>query len=288
MSTEAPTTATASTYVLGHADVEIQRLLLQARLYDNDTEHALRRAGLRPGMRVLDVGCGPGDVSFVVARLVGPTGTVLGIDAAAEIIEVARARAAEQSLSWVSFEQATIGDIVRDQPFDAFDAIVGRLILMHLPAPESALRQLAALVRPGGVIAFCETDIGAVSSVPETPQFRAVTEGILTAFRAVGLDPRFGTTLHSLFQRAGLPPPQLTLAAPLGGVDAPDIFAYAMEVWRLMLPVAEQLGLVTDDLADIDTLLARWRQEAATAGAVVTMPPLITAWSHLPQAADLV
>ena len=54
-----PSATSASTYVLGHADVEIERLLLQARLYDKDTEHALRLAGLRPGMRVLDVGCGP-------------------------------------------------------------------------------------------------------------------------------------------------------------------------------------------------------------------------------------
>ncbi|MBV9318349.1 MAG: methyltransferase domain-containing protein [Mycobacterium sp.] len=270
--------SSASTYVLGHADVEIQRLLLQARLYDKDTEHALRRAGLRPGMRVLDVGCGPGDVSFVAARLVGAAGTVLGVDAA-EVVEVARTRAAEQGLSWVSFEQTTIGDIALDEPVDA---VVGRLILMHLPDPASALRQLAALVRPGGVIAFCETDIGAVCSVPETPQFRAVSEGIVSAFRAVGLDPRFGTTLHGLFQRAGLPPPQLALAAPIGGVNAPDIFAYAMEVWRLVLPIAERLGLVTDELADIDTVLARWREEAAAAGAVVTMPPMISAWCHRP------
>ena len=49
-----------------------------------------------------------------------------------------------------------------------------------------------------------------------------------------------------------------------------------------MLPVAEQLGLVTDDLADIDTLLLRWREEAATASAVIMMPPMITAWAHLP------
>ncbi|HME78595.1 MAG TPA: methyltransferase domain-containing protein [Mycobacterium sp.] len=279
MSTEPSGTHATSTYVLGHADVEIRRLQLQARLYDNDTEHALRRAGLRPGMRVLDVGCGPGDVSFVAARLVGPTGTVLGVDAAAEIIEVARTRGAELGLSWVDFETATIADIALDEPVDA---VVGRLILMHLPDPESALRQLAGLVRPGGVIAFCETDIGAVRSVPETPQFRAVTEGIVSAFRAVGLDPGFGTTLHSLFQRAGLPPPQLTIAAPIGGVNDPDIFAYAMEVWRLMLPVADQLGLVTDDLADIDTLLPRWRDEAAAASAVIMMPPMITAWSHLP------
>ena len=132
---------------------------------------------------MLDVGCGPGDVSFVAARLVGSGGTVLGVDAAAEIVEVARARAAEQGLSWVSFEQATIGDIALDEPVDA---VVGRLILMHLPDPESALRQLARLVRPGGVIAFCEPDIGAVRSIPETPQFRAVAEGIVSAFRAVG------------------------------------------------------------------------------------------------------
>src|SRR5271166_4525147 len=127
-----------------------------------------------PSTRCAGPGCGRGDVSFVAARLVGPTGTVLGVDAAAEIIEVARTRGAELGLSWVDFETATIADIALDEPVDA---VVGRLILMHLPDPESALRQLAGLVRRGGVIAFCETDIGAVRSVPETPQFRAVTEG---------------------------------------------------------------------------------------------------------------
>jgi ubiquinone/menaquinone biosynthesis C-methylase UbiE len=87
-----------STYLLGHADVEVRRLLLQAQLYDDYTEHALRLAGLRPGMRVLDMGCGPGDVSFVASRLVGPEGTVLGIDAA-DIVELARARAAERGVT---------------------------------------------------------------------------------------------------------------------------------------------------------------------------------------------
>jgi ubiquinone/menaquinone biosynthesis C-methylase UbiE len=268
-----------STYVLGHDDVELQRLLLQARLYDDDTEHALRRAGLRTGMRVLDVGCGPGDVSFLAARLVGPTGTVLGVDAAAESIELARGRAVDRDLSWVSFQQTAIADIVLDKPVDA---VIGRLILMHLADPVSALRQLAGLVHPGGVIAFCEPDLGAVRSVPETRQFQAVSEGIASAFRALGLNPQFGTTLHSLFQRAGLTAPQLTLSAPLGGFNDSDIFTYAMGVWQLVLPVAKELGLVTDELADIDGLLPRWREEAAAAGAVVMMPPLITAWSRLP------
>lgn len=280
MSTESSTESTGSTYVLGHADVEVQRLLLQGRLYDSDTEHALFRAGLRPGMRVLDVGCGPGDVSIIAARLVGPTGTVLGVDAAGEMVEMARNRAAGRGLSWARFAQTAIGDIALDQPVDA---VIGRLILMHLPDPAASLRRLAGLVRPGGLIAFCESDLDSVRSVPDVPLFRAVTDGIGEAFRAMGLDTGFGMKLHGLFERAGLPSPQLSLAAPIGGVNTADIFAYGIEVWRLVLPVAQRLGLVTDELADLENLLQRWLQEAAMAGSVVAMPPLITAWSRLPR-----
>ena len=203
--------AGASTYVLGHADTEIQRLLLQGRLYNDLTEHALRLAGLRPGMRVLDVGCGLGDVSFVAARLVGPAGTVLGVDASSDVVEFARARAAERGLTTVKFEQTTIADIAVDE----VDAVIGRLILMHSD-PISTLRQLAGFVRPGGLIAFCEFDIGAVRSVPDSPLSRALVDAIVRAFQGAGLDPAFGAALHTLFREAGLRVPQLTVAAPVG------------------------------------------------------------------------
>ena len=176
--------ASGSTYVLGHQDVEVRRLLLQGRLYDDYTGHALRLAGLRPGMRVLDVGCGPGDVSFVAARLVGPTGSVLGVDAAPEMIALARSRAAEQGLSSVHFREAAIDSLDLDEPVDA---VVGRLILMHLPDPSAALRQLSTWLRPGGVLAFGENDITATRSIPELPLFGRVTEGISRAFEAMGL-----------------------------------------------------------------------------------------------------
>ncbi|WP_167104999.1 class I SAM-dependent methyltransferase [Mycobacterium sp. DL592] len=269
----------ASTYVLGHADVELQRLLLQGRLYNHHTEHALRLAGLREGMRVLDVGCGPGEVSFLAARIVGPTGSVLGVDADGDVIEFARARAAERELPTVSFQTATIAELTLDEPVDA---VIGRLILMHLPEPVATLRQLAALVRPGGLIAFSENDITAARSIPTLPEFAGVTDGIVACFRAVGLDPAFGTKLHSLFRRAGLPAPRLTSGAPVGGANDTDVLAYAVEVWRLMLPVATRLGLVTDELADVETLLPTWRDELAAVDAIMMMPPLLTAWSRLP------
>ena len=88
---------------------------MQTRLYDDDTDHALRQAGLRAGVRVLDMGCRPGNVSFVAARLVGPTGTVLGADAAASVVELARTRAAETAL-WERAEAAEAGAVVMMPP----------------------------------------------------------------------------------------------------------------------------------------------------------------------------
>lgn len=269
------TPSTGSTYVLGHADAEVRRLLLQARLYDDYTEHALRLAGLRPGMRVLDIGSGPGDVSFVAARLVGPSGSVLGVDAAPEMVELARARANEKGLDTVRFTHSAIGAIALDEPVDA---VVGRLILMHLPDPAATLRELSAWVRPGGVLAFSEIDVTAARSVPDLPFFEQVIAGIARAFEALGLSPRFGTTLHTVFADAGLGAPHLTVGAPIGTAADADLLAYGAEVWRLVSPIAQQEGLAIDGL-DIDEFVPRFRAEARAANTLITMPPIITAWA---------
>ncbi|HEY9304117.1 MAG TPA: class I SAM-dependent methyltransferase [Mycobacterium sp.] len=271
-------TGSGSTYVLGHADVEVRRLLLQGRLYNDFTEHALRLAGLRPGMRVLDVGCGPGDVSLIAARLVGPTGTVRGVDAAPEMVELAGARAAEQGLSAVQFEQAGIDTITLDEPVDA---VVGRLILMHLPDPAATLRRLSTFVHPGGVIAFSENDITATRSIPDMPLFAQVTTGIVRAFEAMGLSPQFGTTLHTIFADAGLGAPRMTLGTPIGTAADTDLLAYAAEVWRLVYPIARQNGYVVDELDDIDQFVPRFREQALAVNALITMPPMITAWAQV-------
>lgn len=267
-----------SAYVLGHVDSEIERLLLQGRLHNDFTEHALRLAGLRPGMRVLDVGCGPGDVSLIAARLVGPEGAVFGVDAAPDVIGLARRRAAEQGLATVRFEATTIADVCLDEPVDA---VIGRLILMHLPDPVAALAHLAAMVRPGGVIAFFESDINGVYGVAEMPLFRVMKETVAKAFQAAGFDPAFGAKLPKVFRSAGLGVPRLTLGAPLGGADDTDIIAYVAETWRSIFPVAERLGLIPDELADLDTLTQRLQDEAAAAQAIVVMPPLICAWTQV-------
>lgn len=91
-------------YILGDSEGELRRLVDQSRFIGELTEQVLRRAGIEQGMSVLDCGCGAGDVSFLVARLVGPSGRIVGIDRSMAGIELARSRAAEAGLVNVSLK----------------------------------------------------------------------------------------------------------------------------------------------------------------------------------------
>jgi ubiquinone/menaquinone biosynthesis C-methylase UbiE len=136
-------------YALGYTNAEHDRLIRQATRIAPYTERLFRDAGLGPGQRVLDLGSGVGDVSMLLAQIVGPSGEVVGIER--DACSIARAKASV--VRNISFTQSDVNQIVSDQPFDA---PVGRFILMFLPDPASVVRSLTRLVRPGGVIAFQE------------------------------------------------------------------------------------------------------------------------------------
>src|SRR5215472_5509014 len=140
-------------YPLGHTDAEHERLIRQAASVAPTTERFFREAGVGPGQRVLDIGSGVGDVAMLVARLVGFSGEVVGIERDPKSIAKARARVTEAGLHNVSFKESDVGEIPDGKPFDA---AVGRFILMYLPDPVAALRSISRLVRPGGVIVFQE------------------------------------------------------------------------------------------------------------------------------------
>src|ERR1700680_4822152 len=93
-------------YMLGRTHDEHDRLKRQGRLISNITRHFLEAMGMQSGMRVLDVGCGVGDVTLLAARMVGPGGDVVGIDVDEAAVQMARHRAAGEELSNVQFHTA--------------------------------------------------------------------------------------------------------------------------------------------------------------------------------------
>ncbi|MHA1157498.1 MAG: class I SAM-dependent methyltransferase, partial [Alphaproteobacteria bacterium] len=190
-------------YVLGHSDGELARLERQAQIFHPETEYILQRAGIEPGMRVLDVGCGVGDVALTAAGMVGPEGEVVGVDNASSALFMARARAKEADLDQVKFVE---GDVTNMQPEGQFDALVGRFILMHLPDPAGVISRLSRFLRPGAAVAFIELDIEQTAAFPPLPLLDRCVAWIATTYRKVGVEPNMGARLYATFRAAGLSP----------------------------------------------------------------------------------
>ena len=111
-------------YVLGSDEAEVERLDQQAAAIAPATALLLRAAGIGPGMRVLDLGTGPGHVAFLVAELVGPEGSVLGIDQSEVLLEIAESRHGGGN---VAFEQQDARTFRAEEPFDAWRASSARI-----------------------------------------------------------------------------------------------------------------------------------------------------------------
>src|SRR5438067_8741635 len=102
-------------YVMGRSEAETRRLRQQAEVYGPSTRRLLEDAGITTGMKVLDVGSGAGDVALLVADLVGPSGTVVGIDTNPAILDTARARVRAAGLTNVSFIEGDIRAVTMDR-----------------------------------------------------------------------------------------------------------------------------------------------------------------------------
>jgi ubiquinone/menaquinone biosynthesis C-methylase UbiE len=272
------TSQPAGDYALGYTDAEQDRLMRQAALNAPYTERLFREGGIGPGHRVLDLGSGMGDVSMLVAGLVGASGEVVGIERDAASIERAQARVAASGLRNVTFLRTDVNEIVIDQPFDA---AVGRFILMFLPDPVSVLRSVSRLVRPGGVLAFQEPSwIPMLALAARLPLWSHVLRSIHETILRSGANPEMGLALYPIFQEVGLPAPKMHLEIPLGSDSG--FVRIISDLLRSLRPLAEQQGVAMKELGDFDTLLDRICAEVRAANTVVSVVPLLGAWSRKP------
>jgi ubiquinone/menaquinone biosynthesis C-methylase UbiE len=267
-------------YVLGHSDQELARLERQGRIFGAETGYLLGRAGLWPGMNVLDVGCGVGDVALAVAEIVGAEGSVLGIDRSEEALSLARARAARAGHRHLRFEKA---DLYSFNPETRFNAVVGRFILMHVPDAVGALRWLERSLLPGATIAFIEMDIDQAGSLPNLTLLAQCRDWIATTYRRVGVEPNMGSALYAAFRAAGLHP-SLAAATRIESSGESPVYEFAAQTLRSLLPKMEELGIATAADVGIDTLASRLRDEAAAGDHCIMMPRLVAAWATTPSA----
>jgi ubiquinone/menaquinone biosynthesis C-methylase UbiE len=269
-------------YALNRAPAETRRLQAQAQILNPSTQRMFERAGITTGMRVLDVGSGAGDVALLLADMVGPSGEVVGIEIDPSILDTAHARVQAAGLTNVSF---CLGDISSIQMETKFDAIVGRLIFIHLRSPAAVLRQLATHLRPGGIVAFQEFDLAHFATTPVHPPNQLIQQVYtwnVEAFRRAGLPVRMGLDLYAAFLDAGLPAPQMSGEATI--IAGPDWEGYdwGAETIRTVLPLILKFGLATAEEVQIETLAERMRNEALSQRLVLRGPDIISAWTCSP------
>jgi ubiquinone/menaquinone biosynthesis C-methylase UbiE len=269
--------ARARSYLLGHSDQELERLRKQAAVYAEFTESVLRQAGLRPGMSVLDVGCGIGDVSMAAARLVGPGGSVRGIDRAPEALETAAARARAEGFDHVRFDAVSI-DEVEGGPYDA---VIGRFILLHMKDPKATLTRLAGLLAPGGVAAFIEMDLSTAAAEPPLPLFTAAVSWIGAVYGRDGFEPDMGSKLYQAFRAAGIEP-RLTATVRVEGGPEAYAYDYLAETVRSLMPRITALGIADAPTIGIDDLADRVRDAAVAGSHCIFYPRMVGAFGRRP------
>jgi SAM-dependent methyltransferase len=266
-------------YLLGSAPRELQRLIRQSQIINPVTERLLRQAAVKQGMRVLDVGCGAGDVSLLAAEMVGAFGSIIGIDRSPEAIAMAKERARQHGFQQADFSVSSVEDF---SPTEPFDMVIGRYVLMYQPTPAAFIRAARRHVRAGGVVAFHEISLHrGYHSLPSNPAWEKMAEWLNIGFRSGAPSWDAAGRLVEHFLEAGLPCPELFAEMPVGGGENSPLYAWMAETVRTLLPHLVKLGAVTEEEVSIDTLEARLRSEAVKARSQVDVATQVCAWVRL-------
>jgi SAM-dependent methyltransferase len=229
-------------------------------------------------MRILDVGCGAGDVALLAAELVGESGAVVGIDRSEAAIFAACARAA--TAKNVHFLVASPDDTLEAA---SFDVVIGRYVLIFQDDVTSFIRASARLVKPGGILAFHEVDdADDFATSPEVPLWKQANEWLMNALRSLVPNPDVPGRLVDCFSRAGLGAPVLFCEVPIGDGERSPIATWLAETLRTLLPQIIQRGWATEDSVDIDSLEKRLRAAAGTSHSQVSALRQVCPWVRVP------
>jgi ubiquinone/menaquinone biosynthesis C-methylase UbiE len=272
-------------YALGSSDREHRRLMAQARILRPWTERFLRLGGLRPGMSVLDLGSGIGDVSLPAAEIVGPRGRVLGLDRDPLIAEKARARAAREGLAdVVRFEVADLQEFTAPRQFDA---VIGRYVLLFQRDPAAALRRFVDCVRPGGTVVFHDFDVtNASPSWPKCPVWEGSYRLLSDVLRVTGATPDIGRQLSRCFMDARLPHPVVESLTPVASAPGSPLLDWIAGTLQSLEPMNLRYGFPVPPeagLDDPDALVDTWEKAMPAEGSQWLGPVQYGAWARVPR-----
>jgi SAM-dependent methyltransferase len=244
---------------------------LLARVMRPTTNSLLERLGICAGKACLDVGCGGGDVSFDLSRMVGPDGRVVATDIDPVKIEMAGEEATRQGLANIEFR---LEDIRLAATGPEFDVVYARFLLTHLPDPGLAIRHMQTRLRAGGMIVVEDIDFAGSFCFPPCEAFDTYCRLYTETVRRRGGDPNIGSRLPALLLEAGFAGIQMNIFQPSPlAEEVKQISAVTMEniaeaVIAEGLATSEEIGRIAEEL----------HRCARDRAMVVSTPRLVQTW----------
>ncbi len=185
-------------YVLGSVREEQKRLNLQGVIFENETRNTLKLAGIKPGMRCADLGCGAGDSAFLMAELVGENGRVTGIDINGNAIKTCRKRARDDDGKNMEFFASPIYET--KLPVQSYDLVFSRFLFQHLLEPKKAIMEMSRIAKTDGILAVEELDHGSWLCYPAEPNLEKLRRAYVRLLKMNGSDPFVARKLYKIFK----------------------------------------------------------------------------------------
>lgn len=185
-------------YVVSVGEKDAERLKIQHETFAPGTEAFLRSRGMKTGDRVLVIGSGGGDESFMFSTLVGSTGKVLGIDISDQQVSIANTRAKEKKILNTEFK--TLDANALNSLEGEFDFVYCRMLLIHLSNPQNVLEKMYSKVKDGGILACEEPEVSMCHTIPSSAAFNEHISLLCRLISKNGGDPDIGPKLYNMFR----------------------------------------------------------------------------------------
>jgi SAM-dependent methyltransferase len=272
-------TAKEGEYALATGEAAVHRLMLLHKVCSPAGRRVLLKAGLRPGMCAVDFGCGIGAVTRMIADMVGPAGSVTGLDASGAQLAQAREISRRQGYTNVSFIEADAcaSGLARD----TFDLAYCRFLLLHLPDPAACLQEMRSVLRPGGLLVVEDGDLARAGSVPPTA-LDACADLWTRLGPKRGVDYSLARNLREIVRAAGFAAPEIEEHHPTLGCSE-DRSLLKLSVQEAG-PAFVAEGLITADA--LERTLAAMETAAGDPDLLVFGPRMSAVWARKSPLAD--
>ena len=241
------------------------RLQTQAEEFSSSTEESMMKLGIKPDMKVVDIGCGTGSVSFMISPMVGELGRVVGVDSNQYAINYCNEIARSQGILNAKF---IISDATSlDFESHTFDISYSRFLFQHVKDASQALREMVRVTKPGGVVMVEDCDLFTWLLYPKNESVSKLWHWYESIQLERGTDPEIGRKLYAMFLDEGL--------EPSVDVYSKSVYLNRDVFWKSITAVLEKINN-----EELKRLINGIQEFAMTSNSIFVFPLVFRVWAR--------